>query len=292
MDDTARGHLRIGELSQRVGVSPELLRAWENRYGLISPARSPGGYRLYSHQDEIRVRRMQEHMARGLSAAQAALAASERGSIAASDAAPAGAMSGLIDHLAGALERFDESAAQEVLDRLFASFSLETLIRDAILPFLRHLGDEWEAGRLTVAQEHFASGTVRARLLGLARNWDRGVGPRAVLATPPGELHDLGLIAFGLALRHHGWRITYLGGDTPIGSIQDTVDAIDSDVVVMSAVTPRRFLDQSLGIARLARSARVFLGGVGAHQDFAGSTGCELTEADPTGAARRLASLS
>src|SRR5450755_3783613 len=67
--------LRIGELSRRLGVSDHVLRAWENRYGLLQPVRSPGGFRLYSEADESRVRRMQAHLAHGLSAAEAARAA-------------------------------------------------------------------------------------------------------------------------------------------------------------------------------------------------------------------------
>src|SRR6185437_9870072 len=72
--ETAAGRplLRIGELSRRVGISDHLLRAWENRYGLLTPVRSAGGFRLYSERDEHRVRRMQAELAKGLSAAQAA----------------------------------------------------------------------------------------------------------------------------------------------------------------------------------------------------------------------------
>ena len=55
MPDKELGYLRIGELSRRVGVSPELLRAWETRYGLLRPSRSQGGFRLYSDEDEARV---------------------------------------------------------------------------------------------------------------------------------------------------------------------------------------------------------------------------------------------
>src|ERR1700722_10286071 len=66
--------LRIGELSRRLGVSDHVLRAWESRYGLLQPVRSAGGFRLYSEADESRVRRMQAHLARGLSAAEAARA--------------------------------------------------------------------------------------------------------------------------------------------------------------------------------------------------------------------------
>ena len=68
------GNVRIGELSRRAGVSPELLRAWERRYGLLQPTRSPGGFRLYSAADEQRIRAMQQNLERGLSAAEAAQA--------------------------------------------------------------------------------------------------------------------------------------------------------------------------------------------------------------------------
>ena len=74
---------------------------------------------------------------------------------------------------------------------------------------------------MSVAEEHFATNVVRGRLLGLARNWSSGGGPVAVLACPPGELHDLGLICFGLLLRERGWRIAYLGPDTPIETVAD-----------------------------------------------------------------------
>src|SRR3954467_3974463 len=73
--DRTAGLVRIGELSRRVGVSEHVLRAWETRYGLVAPTRSPGGYRLYSADDEQRVRRMQFHLAGGLHAAEAARAA-------------------------------------------------------------------------------------------------------------------------------------------------------------------------------------------------------------------------
>jgi MerR family transcriptional regulator, light-induced transcriptional regulator len=273
-------------------VSPELLRAWESRYRLVEPVRSPGGFRLYTPEDESCVRRMQGHLAHGLSAAEAArLARAAAGRGSQEDPGPAATvgLSDLVRRLADALERFDESTGQAVLDRMFVSFSLETILREAILPYLRELGEAWAAGRVTVAQEHFASGTVRSRLLAVGRGWDRGVGPRAVLACPPGELHDLGLIAFGLALRHHGWRITYLGADTPIGSIQNTVSTLQPVVVVMSAVTPERFWDQSTEIHSLARRTSVMVAGAGALREFAESSACHLLDINPVDAAHHVA---
>ena len=222
------GVLRIGELSKRSGVSPELLRAWERRYGLLLPTRSAGGLRLYSQADLERVRVMREHLDAGLAAAQAATLAMRADT---AEPAPTAALSpsAMREDLAAALDHFDEPRAQAILDRVLAAVTVDTLLGEVILPYLRELGDRWERGEASVAQEHFASNVIRGRLLALARGWDRGGGPRAVLACAPGEQHDLGLIAFGLALRARGWRIVYLGADTPVASVADAAAPVTGD---------------------------------------------------------------
>src|SRR4051795_8034200 len=185
----ARQTLRIGELSRRVGVSDHVLRAWETRYGLLRPARSTGGYRLYSDADADRIRRMQGHLAAGLSAAEAAravLAESGTSSDPASGGEPALAkspggveVSELSAALRAALDAFDEPAAQAVLDRLLSELSLPAVLRDVVMPYLSEVGDPRQAGTASVAQEHFASFVIRGRLSGLARGWGSGTGPRA-----------------------------------------------------------------------------------------------------------------
>ena len=136
--------LRIGELSRRLGVSDHVLRAWENRYGLLQPVRSPGGFRLYSEADEWRIRRMQAYLADGLSAAEAARAALS-GDASTPPGRPAGpplaasAEDGLSAALRQALDAFDESAAQAVLDRLLADLSVPAVLRDVVLPDLAEL---------------------------------------------------------------------------------------------------------------------------------------------------------
>src|SRR3954468_8105077 len=229
---TDDGALRIGELSKRAGVSPALLRAWERRYGLLRPTRSGGGLRLYSPADVERVRLMRQHLAEGVAAAEAAAMALRAG--VGDEAAPAALDPAVMrDDLAAALDRFDEPRAQEILDRLLAMATVDTLLSDVVLPYLRELGDRWERGEASIAQEHFASSVLRGRLLGLARGWGLGFGPVAVLACLPGEQHDLGLIAFGLALRAQGWRIVYLGPDTPIETIEDASRRVEPSLVVL-----------------------------------------------------------
>ena len=118
---TESGQLRIGEFARRVGVTPELLRAWESRYGLTRPVRSPGGFRLYTAADAARVERMRRGLEQGLSAAEAARAALE-------DERPSeGLLEDLAARLLAAIGRYDEAAAHSVLDEGLAAFGLEEI---------------------------------------------------------------------------------------------------------------------------------------------------------------------
>jgi MerR family transcriptional regulator, light-induced transcriptional regulator len=277
------GSLRIGELSRRSGVSTELLRAWERRYGLLAPRRSDGGFRLYSEEDERRVSLMRDHLRRGVSAAQAARLALDEAEHR-SDQTPLLARSA--DGLRRGLDTLDDSAAHAELDRLLAAFSLETVLGEVVLPYLRDLGDRWARGESSVADEHFASNLLRGRLLGLARGWDQGLGPRALLACAPGELHDLGLIVFGLALRERGWRITYLGPDTPLDTLTEAAGNLEPDAVVIVATTAERLEGTEAALRKLARTSPLWIAGA---IPTAGKTGARHLEGDPLDSADLVA---
>jgi DNA-binding transcriptional MerR regulator len=281
------GVLRIGELSRRVGVSPEVLRAWERRYGVLRPTRTDGGFRLYSTADEERVRRMLALQRQGLSAAVAARAVAT--ATADLPAAPAGSTNDLLRALADALDRFDEAAANLVFDRALGALTLDTLLREIVLDYLVDLGERWRAGTVSVAQEHFASNVIRGRLLGLARDWGQGGGPLALLACPPGELHDLGLICFGLALRARGWRIAFLGSDTPVDTLLRAADDLHPELVVLTAMASERFSRVRSELRELGRATRLAVGGHGATEAIAGSVGAELLDGDPVGRAASIA---
>ena len=279
--------LRIGELSRRVGVSPELLRAWETRYGLLRPERTAGGLRLFSEEDERRVHLMRKHIAAGLSASEAArLARSGEESAVREGSA---SFAEIQTALAHGLEALDEPMAQSALDQLFRAFALPFALSEVILPFLHQLGERWAAAETSIAHEHFASNVLGGRLRALSRGWGNGVGPRAVLACPPGERHELGLLCFGLALREHGWRITYLGAETPLREITDALGELVPSIVVLSAISQQRFRDASEEITALAAQVRVGMGGAGASPALARAMGVELLGGDAIGEAAGLA---
>ena len=231
---------------------------------------------------------MRAFQTQGLSAAEAARLALESTAPAKT---PAGDGEVALDRdpLAQALERFDEPAAQDAFDRALSAVSIESLLRDLVIPYLHDLGERWEAGTASVAQEHFASNFLRGRLLGLARGWGQGGGPLAILACAPGELHDLPLIAFGLALRAHGWRIAFLGPDTPLGTLTDTAAKLEPRLVVVSATSAPRLARVRDELATLVGSTPLALAGAGATNALAESVGADRLAEDPVTEADRVA---
>jgi DNA-binding transcriptional MerR regulator len=283
----AASWMRIGELSRRVDVSVDRLRIWERRYGLLTPRRTPGRQRLYSAIDERRVRLMLRYLGQGLSAREAA----DQVSAARFTVRPGGGprldpeeVSVAHEEMRAHLDRFDETAAQRVLERLFVAHAPLAVIRDVILPYLHDVGERWGEGHVDVAQEHFTSNFLHARLLALARGWDRGLGPRALLACAPGEQHTFGLICFGIALHHSGWRITYLGADTPVDMAGRAAAHILPELVVVHAAMPERLKVHADALERLDRTWPCALAGAGAP---AGLQMRHLTD-DPITAAARL----
>ena len=199
------------------------------------------------------------------------------------------AESSTVTSLVEALTTYDDVGAHAALDRLLATLTVETVLRDSILPTLRDLGLLWQRGDLSIAQEHFASNLLRGRMLGLARGWDRGSGRRALLACPAGELHDLSLIAFGLALREHGWRITYVGADTPLATIDEAASALRPDLVVIAAVDDSRLAACESELRDLAARFPLALAGAGLSDSLVERVGARHLRDGPLDAALSVA---
>lgn len=138
------GPHRIGQFARRVGVSPELLRAWERRYDLLRPVRSPGGFRLYGEEDAERVALMRSALASGLSAAEAARTVVE----------PVPVSGGLLEdssvRLLDAIQSYDESAVQAVLDHDLSAFSIETVVQGLVLPVLAEVAERTDPAALVL----------------------------------------------------------------------------------------------------------------------------------------------
>lgn len=277
------GRWRIKEFAARVGVAEASLRAWERRYRLVEPARSDGGYRLYSPDDERRVVSMQAHMSRGVAPAEAARLALAEDRPADVPREPAAIVAALLDAIAA----FDAARADALLAAAFA-LGRAAAISDVLMPAMHELGARWERGEATVAHEHFASHLAERRLMQHTADWDRGDGPLALLACPDGERHSLGLLSFGVALAERGWRIAYLGADTPLRNVADTADRLRPALVALAATHETRFTDQATAIQALATRHRVLLGGAGATASVTRRLQVDRLDGDPARAAVAL----
>jgi MerR family transcriptional regulator, light-induced transcriptional regulator len=271
--------MRIGELSRRVGVASDTLRVWERRYALLSPRRTAGNVRLYSAVDEARVRVMTKHLSQGMPAAQAAELAraarltvlpGRRATVLEHDAATAAR------RMSEALDAFDESAAEQALQQLLTEYAPLAVIRDVVMPYLYEVGERWSAAHMTIAQEHFASNFLHSRLLALARGWDRGLGPQALLACGPEELHTLGLICFGIALHSHGWKVTYLGAAASV---------VRPDLVTVSASVSGRLYSAAPHLAEIAQVWPLAIAGPGTDARLASLCNARHLSDDPVTAA-------
>ena len=253
MDDAVPAGVRIGELSRRVGVEPATLRAWERRYGLPRPGRSRAGQRLYDPAQELALRRMLALRAEGFAPQVAArLARGEAAGVRAArrpapaagppalerGAGGAAAAAGSAAALEAALDALDSRAAHAALDHLLAARGLDLTLRDVVLPLLARIGDRWEAGELSVGQEHFASALLGGRLRALGRSF----ALRSRAAGGPGLPTRGAPRARPALLRAAPARprleVTFLGADTPLEALTETAARIGADLVVLGRRDP------------------------------------------------------
>ncbi|RYP88298.1 MerR family transcriptional regulator [Nocardioides guangzhouensis] len=199
------------------GIPADTLRVWERRYGVVSPARSEGGYRLYDDASLRRLRAMGALVGAGWSARQAAarvLADEEAGTDDAPD--PGVTPIGDVDALARVAATFDVAGLDAALDAGFALGTFEEVVDGWLMPSLLRLGAAWRHGAVLVAGEHLVSASVQRRL---AAAYDAagpvGGGPRVVVGLARGSRHELGVLAFATALRRAGGDVVYVGGDLP-----------------------------------------------------------------------------
>lgn len=230
----------IKQAGLRSGVTVPLLRAWERRYGVVSPVRTAAGYRLYDDDAVGRLRAMRRLVDEGWTASEAARAVLA-GEVATVEAPPASSRigpprdgsaggvdlerrsqepySGLIASFVDAAARMDAAGIETALDEAFAVGSFERVAEEILLPSLRALGDAWQAGRVDVAGEHAASHAVTRRLAAAFAAAARASAEGGlVIGLPPGSRHELGALAFATAARRLGLAVLYLGADVPESS--------------------------------------------------------------------------
>ena len=268
----------IGVVAERTGLTPEVLRVWERRYDVVRPVRSEGGQRLYSDDDVGRLRLLRQASQAGRSIGSIArlphdeLARLVREDEAARLARPADGeetpATALEVPLAHALA-LDADALEAHLDRAAAVLGAPVFLERVAAPFMRLVGDEWHAGRLTPAHEHLATGVVqRVVLRVMTALREGGDAPAFLVATPVDERHEIGALLAAAAAAAEGWRVIYLGASLPAAEIAAAAAATGADAVGVSVIvagSPARVSAELATLrARLPASVPLFVGGAGA----------------------------
>jgi methanogenic corrinoid protein MtbC1 len=248
--------LNIAALTRRTGVPPDTIRKWEQRYGVLRPARTPGGQRRYSEVDVARVEWLKARLEEGYRIGEAAALL---GSGEAVTLSPEHLRAAIVEAARGS----DVVALGRLVNQALALPSLEESFVEVLTPALSEIGERWEGGELTVAQEHLAAGTVRAALQTLIADARASVRGTAVLACAPGELHDIGLLMLAVLLRGDGWQVAFLGADTPLREAVSFADELGAAVVCFSASTPEqaRGLAKALARERVPERLEILVGG-------------------------------
>jgi methanogenic corrinoid protein MtbC1 len=276
--------LNIAAVAKRTGIPADTLRKWEQRYGVLRPTRSDGGHRRYSDVDVGRVEWLKARLDEGYRISEAA-AMLGGGSLEAPKT-PAK----LRDAIYEAVVESDLPRIRSLLDQAFAVQHISRTLNQVIAPLLTRTGEGWAAGELTVAQEHVLSAEVRARLDPLAISSASGVRGAVVLACAPGERHELGLLMLAAMLRADGWRVVFLGGDTPVDGAVAMARHVGAAALCISAAMPDRLerLRDELASAELPDETALFLGGRGVSEQDAAKLGARWTNSDLERAVRDL----
>lgn len=252
--------LNIAALARRTGVPADTIRKWEHRYGVLSPERTAGGQRRYTERDVSRVEWLKARLDEGFRIGEAAALLGTSGSGPAS-------VDDLRDEIVQATAQSDAAALNAAVEQALLVQSVHSALTDVFTPALIEIGERWQRGEVTVAQEHLASAAIRSalqRLLADGRGNVRGI---AVLACAPGERHELGLLMLAVLLRADGWQIAYLGADTPIDDAIGLASDLRATALCVSACSEEtaRALAQSLEATRVPDELHLLVGGRGTH---------------------------
>lgn len=266
---------------RRTGLTADVLRAWEKRYGVVEPGRSEGGRRLYSDEDIERLRLLRRATAAGRRISQiAGLGTEELGALVKEDEreervvatrpeADAVKLAGkAVEDSVSAIGRLDARELENVLNRAMVTFGASAFIEQLAAPLMRRLGELWSHGDASAAHEHLAS-AVMLRLLGRVIE---SAGPSSsalnlLVATPVKQAHEIGALFAAVIAAAEGWRVTYLGGDLPADDIATAARDSNADAVALSVVyvPDVGLLEDELRRLRrqLAVNAPLLVGGAG-----------------------------
>jgi DNA-binding transcriptional MerR regulator/methylmalonyl-CoA mutase cobalamin-binding subunit len=245
MSGRPAGHTRypIRAVSKLTGIGIDTLRAWERRYGAVTPTRDDRG-RMYTEADVARLRLLNGAVEQGHSIGRlAGLSNNQLRDLCAEAAALPAAVPTRrtpldTTALLTALREYDAVGLDQELSRLAAVLRPLDLLQDVLMPVLTQVGDDWHRGRTRIAHEHLMSSTMRNLLGAFLRLYARReTSVRLLFATPSGERHEIATLGAAMLAASAGLGVSYLGADLPAREIVDSVEPAGAGVLVLGLTT-------------------------------------------------------
>lgn len=230
----------IKKVSELLDIPPVTLRAWENRYHVVNPMRTEGGHRLYSKKDLEVLKWLKEQTTKNHMKIGEAVQLINQSTYKSIESAPIDKPFGDIKAaLYQALIEINTQEANNIIELAFSLYEYEDVFHHILAEILYQIGDEWENGKITVAQEHYVSQFVINRFTQFLRILPvNKLLPKILAFCPEGEDHHLGLMLFSLFLRKKGNEVIYLGPDTPFDGLLDLIENKNLSIIAISITNP------------------------------------------------------
>ncbi len=262
----------IKAAAQATGLTVETLRAWERRYGVVSPLRDESGRRVYRPEDVLRLRRLREATERGHPISRLAPLSDERLATllesAGNDTTP-GVGRAFVERILEAAEKFRAAECEQVMTLAVAVLPPQKLVNDVLQPLLEEVGNRWHRGEFAISQERLVSKLVSQHLRLMLYSYDRSArNETIVFATLPGERHELGLLMSAMLSASRGFKAHYMGPELPPEEIARFGREFGASIVALSIVLQDRIEELPAQLATLAgglpAGTAIWIGGSGA----------------------------
>lgn len=267
----------IGMLSEATGVSPSTIRSWEKRYGFPRPTRSIKGRRQYDEDQVAIVSQLNERVEKGerisvavkhVNLQHAASETLQQTPLPTSLQAEQISYWGfLIERMMSGVEHFDESLLNTIFSEAMSVFSVQEVTAQLLRPTLRYLGERWAERPTGVAEEHFFTAFLRAKIGVIAHHQllQSNAGPRVLACCLPDETHEIGLLMFCLGANSQRLKTVFLGGRTPLDQIEylanESIYKIEAVILSATMAPSRRVLTEELPHLMQNINIPVYIGG-------------------------------
>jgi methanogenic corrinoid protein MtbC1 len=230
------------------GLTGFVIRAWEKRYGVVSPTRTDTNRRVFSYEDVRKLVLLKKAIGKGYKISNiAAKNIPELEVLLGEDEPTTGIFEEKLDlstksfikNSIFAIAELNTKAFEVILLRAFIQLPLHTFIDDFIIPFLNITGEKWASGELSIVHEHFASESLRSFLTDVSAKLHVPQGaPKILVATPKGQLHEFGILIAQITAASAGFEVVNLGINLPAEEMIIAAQTLKPAALVLSIIIP------------------------------------------------------